>query len=110
MFDAAPSIGEDLADISGLAICLKYLRDFQNMNDDIMPIRALSYEAMFVHFASQQRQKISKNALNAQLKTNPHPLDKYRTNVPLSRMKIFRTIYNITKKDKMFWNSTNTVW
>ena len=110
VFDAAPSIGEDLADISGLAICLKYLRDFQNMNDDIMPIRALSYEAMFVHFASQQRQKISKNALNAQLKTNPHPLDKYRTNVPLSRMKIFRTIYNITKKDKMFWNSTNTVW
>jgi predicted metalloendopeptidase len=65
---------------------------------------------MFVHFASQQRQKISKNALNAQLKTNPHPLDKYRTNVPLSRLKIFRTIYNITKKDKMFWNSTNTVW
>jgi len=65
---------------------------------------------MFVYYASQQRQKVSKNALNAQLKTNPHPLDKYRTNVPLSRMKIFRTIYNITKKDKMYWNSTDTVW
>ena len=110
VFDAAPSIGEDLADISGLAICLKYLRDFQHKNEDIIPIRSLSYKAMFIYFASQQRQKINKNALNAQLKTNPHPLDKYRTNVPLSRMKIFRTIYNITKKDKMFWNSTNTVW
>lgn len=109
-FDAEPSIGEDLADISGLAICLKYLRDFQHKNEDIVPIRSLSYEAMFIYFASQQRQKISKDALNAQLKTNPHPLDKYRTNVPLSRMKIFRTIYNITKKDKMYWNSTNTIW
>ena len=109
-FNAAPSIGEDLADISGLAICLKYLRDFQNKNEDIIPIRALSYEAMFVYFAAQQRQKISRRALNAQLKTNPHPLDKYRTNVPLSRMKIFRTIYNIKKGDKMYWNSTNTVW
>ena len=110
VFNAEPSIGEDLADISGLAICLTYLRDFQNKNEDIIPIRALSYEAMFIYFAAQQRQKISTNALNAQLKTNPHPLDKYRTNVPLSRMKIFRTIYNITKKDKMYWNSTNTIW
>ena len=110
VFDAEPSIGEDLADISGLSICLTYLRDFQNKNEDIIPIRALSYEAMFIYFAAQQRQKISTNALNDQLKTNPHPLDKYRTNVPLSRMKIFRTIYNITKKDKMYWNSTNTIW
>jgi predicted metalloendopeptidase len=110
VFNAESSVGEDLADISGLAICLKYLRDFQHKNKDIIPIRALSYEAMFIYFAAQQRQKISKNALNAQLKTNPHPLDKYRTNVPLSRMKIFRTIYNITKKDKMYWNSTNTIW
>ena len=109
-FDAKPSIGEDLADISGLAICLRYLRDFQNKNEDIIPIRALSYKAMFVYFAAQQRQKINKRALQAQLKTNPHPLDKYRTNVPLSRMKIFRTIYNIKKVDKMYWNSTNTIW
>ena len=110
VFDAEPSIGEDLADISGLAICLAYLRDFQNKNEDIIPIRSLSYETMFVYFAAQQRQKISKHALQAQLKTNPHPLDKYRTNVPLSRMKIFRTIYNIKKKDKMYWPSTNTIW
>ena len=109
-FDALPSVGEDLADISGLAICREYLRDWQNKNSDIIPIRSLSYQAFFVYFAYQQRQKISKKALEAQLKTNPHPLDKYRTNVPLSRMEIFRTIYNIKKGDKMFWHSTNTIW
>ena len=109
-FDATPSIGENLADISGLTMCLEYLSDFQEKNDDILPIKTLSFQAFFVYFALQQRQQISKKAIAAQLKTNPHPLDKYRTNVPLSRLKVFRTMYNIKKGDKMWWPSTNRVW
>jgi predicted metalloendopeptidase len=109
-FDAKPTIGEDLADISGLAICLEYLRDFQLIHEDVLPIQQLSFDAFFIYFAVQQRQKISKKALAAQLKTNPHPLDKYRTNVPLSRMDIFRATYNVKKQDKMWWPSTNKIW
>jgi len=109
-FDASPSIGEDLADISGLAICQEYLRDFQMKNNDVLPIQSLSFEAFFIFFATQSRQKISKKAIIAQLKTNPHPLDKYRCNVPLSRTKVFRAIYNVEKKDKMWWHSTNSIW
>jgi predicted metalloendopeptidase len=110
VFDAEPSIGEDLADISGLAICQEYLRDFQLKNEDILPIQSLSYEAFFIFFAVQSRQKISKKAILAQLKTNPHPLDKYRCNVPLSRTDVFRAIYNVKKGNKMWWHSTNSVW
>lgn len=110
VFDAEPSIGEDLADISGLAICQEYLRDFQLKNKDILPIQSLSYEAFFVFFAVQSRQKILKKAILAQLKTNPHPLDKYRCNVPLSRTNVFRAIYNVKKGNKMWWHSTNSVW
>ena len=106
-FDADPSIGEDLADISGLAICQEYLRDFQLKNKDILPIQSLSYETFF---AIQSRQKISTKAIIAQLKTNPHPLDKYRCNIPLSRSRIFRAIYKVIKGDKMWWNSFNNVW
>ena len=109
-FDAWPSIGEDLADIAGFSICLEYLRDFQQKNKDILPIQSLSFEEFFVYFALQSRQKISKKAILAQLKTNPHPLDKYRCNVPLSRSRIFRAIYNVKEGDKMWWNSLNTVW
>jgi predicted metalloendopeptidase len=109
-FDAAPSIGEDLADISGLAICQEYLRDFQLKNNDILPIQSLSFEAFFIFFAVQSRQKISKKAILAQLKNNPHPLDKYRCNVPLSRTNVFRAIYNVEKGDKMWWHSMNSVW
>lgn len=109
-FDARPSIGEDLADISGLAICEEYLRDFQDKNEDIVPIRTLSFKAFFVYYAFQMRQKINKKAILAQLHTNPHPLDKYRTNVPLSRLELFRALYDIKKGDKMYWPSTDKIW
>ena len=108
--DASLSTGENLADISGLAICQEYLQDFQQNNNDIGPIQALSFEAFFTYIAIQARQKIYDKAINAQLKTNPHPMDKYRTNCPLARLKLFRSLYNIKKGDKMYWHSTNTIW
>jgi putative endopeptidase len=108
--DASLSTGENLADISGLAICEEYLRDFQDKNSDIVPIRSLSFQAFFVYLAIQARQKIFDEAVKAQLKTNPHPMDKYRTNCPLSRLELFRSVYNIKKGDKMYWSSTDTIW
>jgi putative endopeptidase len=109
-FDASIGIGEDLADISGLAICEEFLRDFQDNNKDIIPIRELSFEAFYTYNAIQQKQVVNKNAISSQLKTNPHPLDKYRCNVPLSRSVIFRSIYNVKKGDDMWWHNTDTVW
>jgi putative endopeptidase len=108
--DASLSTGENLADISGLAICQEYLRDFQDKNEDIVPIRAISFHAFFVYIAIQARQKIFDEAVKAQLKTNPHPMDKYRTNCPLARLHLFNSLYNIKKKDKMFWPSKDTIW
>ena len=109
-FDASIGIGEDLADISGLAICDEYLRDFQDNNKDLIPIKRVSYEGFYIYFAAQQKQLVSKKALSAQLKTNPHPLDKYRCNVPLSRSEVFRALYNVKKDDGMWWHNTDTVW
>lgn len=109
-FDASIGIGEDLADIQSLSICDEYLHDYQNENQDLVPISALGFQAFYTYFASQQRQFINKKALSAQLKTNPHPLDKYRCNIPLSRSIIFRSLYNVQKGDKMWWHNTNTIW
>jgi len=109
-FDASIGIGEDLADISAVAICDEYLQDYQEKNNDLVPIRNFSYDAYYTYFAFQQRQKVGKKALKAQLKTNPHPLDKYRCNIPLSRSEIFRALYNVQKGDGMWWNNTETVW
>jgi predicted metalloendopeptidase len=109
-YDASIGIGESLADISALAICDEYLRDFQEKNDDLIPIRYLSYEGFYTYFAFQQRQEVGKKALIAQLKTNPHPLSEYRCNVPLSRSEIFRALYDVKKGDGMWWHNTNTIW
>ena len=108
--DASLSTGENLADISGMAICQNYLKDFQDKNEDIVPIRALSFHSFYVYLAIQARQKIFDEAIKAQLKTNPHPMDKYRTNCPLARLELFRSLYNVKKKDKMYWASTDTIW
>lgn len=109
-FDASIGVGEDLADIQSLAICDEYLRDFQEKNQDIIPIRYMGFEAFYTYFAFQQKQYVSKKALSSQLKTNPHPLDKYRCNIPLSRSQIFRALYNVKKGDGMWWHNTDTVW
>ena len=108
--DASLSTGENLADISGLAICEEYLRDFQEKNDDPIPIRSLSFNAFFMYIALQARQKIYDEAVKAQLKINPHPMDKYRTNCPLARLELFKSLYNVKKGDKMYWESSDTIW
>jgi predicted metalloendopeptidase len=104
------SAGEDLADISAITICEQYLRDFQIKNEYIIPIRNLSFTNFFTYFAHQMRQSIAKKAYRVQMVTNPHPLDKYRVNVPLSRLKLFRSIYNIKKGDKMYWKNIESIW
>jgi len=109
-FNAEPSIGEDIADITGLAICEQYLIDFQIKNENIIPIKILSMQAFFTYYAIQMRQSIAKKAYKAQLVVNPHPPDKYRVNIPLSRLKIFRDTYNVKRGDKMYWNSIDTIW
>jgi predicted metalloendopeptidase len=59
--------------------------------------------------AIQAQQKISKKAIKAQLKINPHPLAKYRVNCCLARLELFKTIYGIKKGDGMWWNN-DTIW
>lgn len=109
-YDASISIGENLADIAGLTLCREYLRDFQLKNEDILPMQSLSFQAFFIYFAVQYRQKMSKKSMIAHLKSDPHPLDKYRCNVPLTRSPTFRALFNVKKGDGMWWPSTNRVW
>jgi putative endopeptidase len=110
MYDASIGIGESLADISALAICDEYLKDFQEKNEDLIPIRYLSFEGFYTYFAFQQRQEVGKKSLSAQLKTNPHPLNKYRCNVPLTRSEVFRALYDVKRGNGMWWHNTNTIW
>ena len=109
-YNSKLSLSEDLADISGLAICEEYLRDYFENNNIIAPIKYLKFREFYNYFAYQMRQKIPKSAINTQLLTNPHPPDIYRTNVPLSRSETFRACFDVKKGDGMWWHNTNTIW
>jgi putative endopeptidase len=110
IFDASIGVGEDIADISGMAIVTEYLQDYNNYIKNEPLISRNAFESYFIYYASQQKQQISKKALAAQLKTNPHPLDKYRCNIPLSRSLVFRALYDVKNGDNMWWHNTNTIW
>jgi putative endopeptidase len=109
-FDASFGVGEDLADISGLSLIEEYLLDNQILDEYIDIVKRSRLEIFYTYIAIQGKQKIYKNALKAQLKINPHPLEKYRVNCPLSRLNIFRQIFGIKKGDGMWWSNTDTIW
>ena len=101
------AIGEDLADLSGFQICEELLL---KINKDTLPIKKIDLETFYVYYAIQHKQLIKNKAIDIQLRTNPHPMNKYRTNVILSRSLIFREMYNIKKEDKMWWWNLQKIW
>jgi putative endopeptidase len=109
-FDAEMSVGEDLADISGMALVEEYLIEFSKSNDNIDRIKRLKLEKFYTEIAIQGRQKVFNRAIKSQLRINPHPLEKYRVNCPLSRLELFRAIFNIKKDDGMYWHNNDTIW
>jgi predicted metalloendopeptidase len=108
-FDAKLSVGEDLADISGMALVEAYLLDNQVANNESTRIKKMNLAKLYMNLAIQGQQQIYKDAIQAQLIMNPHPLGKYRVNCSMARLELFKTIYNIKKGDGMWWNN-DTIW
>ena len=77
---------------------------------DIDIIRRTNLKKLYYYLAIQGKQKIYKNAIKSQLKINPHPLEKYRVNCPLSRLPLFKAIHDIKKGDGMYWKDNTSIW
>jgi putative endopeptidase len=107
--DASTMVGESMADISGMALCISYLNNYLDELDAIDMVKAEVFKTFFVYLAYQWREAIYKQAIRFNIKTNPHPLVKYRTNCPLARSMIFKNIYNVKKGDHMYWDN-DTIW
>lgn len=109
-WDATNSVGEDMADISGLAIIEEYLRNNIFLNNTNKKIAELDVRKFFAYYAQANRQNIYKKAIAGLLITNPHPMNKYRTNCPLARLSLFRYIFKVKKGDLMYWEDTKKIW
>jgi putative endopeptidase len=109
-YDPEMAIGENIADIVGISLAEEYLFDFQILNQNITLIKKISLETFYIYLAIQSRQKVAPEALQAKLKTDPHPLEKHRCNCPLARLEIFRGIFGVKKDNKMWWHNMDTIF
>lgn len=107
--DASTMVGESMADISGMELCIGYLNRYLTNLGAIDKIKEQGFRTFFAYLAYQWREAIYKQAIRFNIKTNPHPLVKYRTNCPLARSMIFKNIFNIKKGDHMCWKN-DTIW
>jgi putative endopeptidase len=105
-------LGENIADITGVALCNDYLMLHHSVKENLESVSTtfLSLKTFYNYYAIQMRQHITDDSMQMLLKTNPHPPDKYRINCPLSRVALFNKIFDISKKDKMFWKSKIDIW
>jgi putative endopeptidase len=104
------SLGENIADIGGLAIAeetlLEYLKECRTPElkiDDHLKM-------FFVYYVEQWRTKIKKQAKHELSGTDEHVNPKYRANMSLSRSDNFRRLFDIKNGDLMYWYDSDQIW
>jgi predicted metalloendopeptidase len=119
VIDGNLSLPENLADVTGLAICEDALNRFHNTAAKADPgasdtantqLRAMSFYNFYTYYAIQNRQYANRREILVQVLTNPHLNLKIRTNVPLMRSKTFRDVVEIKKGDKMYNDEFDVVF
>lgn len=86
------TVGENIADISGVACCLDILKSMDNPN----------YKDFFESYATIWRQIATPEYLKNSLQFNVHSPHKIRVNAVLSQFEEFYQTYGITENDKMY--------
>jgi putative endopeptidase len=117
VIDGNLSLSENLADVTGIAICEDALNKYhRHVYDDVTDmtrdehVRRSSFLNFYTYYAIQNRQYANFREILVQVLTNPHLNLKIRTNVPLMRSKTFRDILEIKKSDKMYNDEFDVVF
>jgi len=117
VIDGNLSLSENLADVTGIAVCEDALNKYhRHVYDDVNDItrdehvRENSFLNFYTYYAIQNRQYANFREILVQVLTNPHLNLKIRTNVPLMRSKTFRDVIGIKKSDKMYNDDFDVVF
>jgi hypothetical protein len=117
VIDGNLSLSENLADVTGIAICEDALNKYhRHVYDDVTDmtrdehVRTSSFMNFYTYYAIQNRQYANFREILVQVLTNPHLNLKIRTNVPLMRSKTFREVLEIKKGDKMYNDEFDVVF
>ncbi len=106
------TLGENLADLGGLAIALEAFKKTEQYQagkkiDGYTPI-----QRFFLSWAQVWRANTRPEEMAARIITDPHAPNELRTNAPLSNMTEFYKAFNVSPEDKMYRpeNERAKVW
>jgi putative endopeptidase len=96
------TLGENIADNSGLAIAYKAYR--RSLRGKPAPVIAgmSGDQRFFFGYAQAWRSKVRDNALLAQIKSDPHSPDEFRVTGPARNMPSFYSTFGVKPGDKMY--------
>jgi len=104
------SMSENFADINAVNICCEYLEDYQDKKQMPLIFRKEIFKNFFLYFANYLKEKTRKQFITSRIFKNLHALDEYRVNIPLSRVKLFKVLYNVKKGNGMYWDTDLTLF
>lgn len=94
------TLGENIADLSGLSVALKALQ--QAKAESTLSPKTPDYGLFFESWANVWRSKIRDGELRQRLLTDPHSPNQYRTNGILRNIPEFYETYPIHPSDQMY--------
>ena len=96
------TLGENIADLSGLAIAYKAYRLSLGGKEAPLIDGMTGDERFFLSYAQGWRDKTRDEAMVVQLKSDPHSPDKFRANGPLSNLDAFYRTFKVKEGDRMY--------
>ena len=96
------TLGENIADLSGLAIAYKAYRLSLGGKEAPVIDGMTGDERFFLSYAQGWRDKTREEQQIVYLKSDPHSPDKFRANGPLSNLDAFYKTFPVKEGDKMY--------
>ena len=96
------TLGENIADLSGLAIAYKAYKLSLGGKDAPVIDGMTGDERFFLNYAQSHREKTRDEIQIVIVKTDPHSPDQFRVNGPLSNLDAFYQTYKLKPGDKLY--------
>lgn len=94
------TLGENIADLSGLAIAYKAMA-YEDLPDELIA-QWTPQQLFFVGWSRVWQRKYREAEMLKRLLTDPHSPSQYRTNGPVMNIDAFYDAFNVTEGDKLF--------
>jgi putative endopeptidase len=103
------TLGENIADIGGLAIAYNAFKNTEQGKSETKIDGLTPDQRFFLSFAQVWRIKTRDETMRMRISTDPHSPEMYRVNGPLSNMPEFYKAFNIKPGNKMYRDDKDRV-